>query len=170
MGVVAAFWAWTLITRPQHFVIADDRVLAWAGFLIRNPDVQLAANIAGVAFVIALGAVVLHVLGALAYRASGATPLVSSVVVALAAMTIVPAGTAYVVGTLDFADARMTVWPPLLLASAAVLAIAGVMSWRIALAERRREALERILLGGNRREYALVNTKNSSSARLDPRA
>jgi hypothetical protein len=152
IAAVVALWTWSLIARPPHFDIPDGRVLAWAGFLVAHDDVSLFENVGVIAFVVAYAAGILHVIGALVYRASGVTPWFSSVLVALGAMVMVPAGTAYAVGMLDFRDAHLTWWLPTLLGSAVVLAIAGVMSWRIARRDRQRLQLQAVLLGARQRE------------------
>lgn len=123
----------------------DGAVFARIAYLSAHPEVSTAEQIGGWSMIAAAVAIVAHLIAALALQSERTTPLWTSIVVALAGMVMVPGWAAFAAGIEECAGVRMTGWFFVVLGSGVVVAVCGVLLWRIALDDRRRAQIERVL-------------------------
>jgi hypothetical protein len=134
---VAAFWTYVLAVRPPHYDEADH-VFERIGYLQAHRWVDHAMTISVVSMLVTYVAAVVHLAGAVALRATRAIPRASAALVTVGAVVMIGSTIGYVEGMAGLAGVHLRWILPAELVSAVILSIAGLQSWRIALADRAR--------------------------------
>jgi hypothetical protein len=150
LAAVLVVWVVGVASGLAFFDESEHVVLARIAFTRTHPEIWFGQQIGGWAMIVAAVAIATHVIWSLALQPHGITPLLTSVVAALAGMVMVPGWSAWAAGMHELPGAHLTWWFFAVLASGVVVAACGVLLWRIALADRQRERSERIFLARGR--------------------
>jgi hypothetical protein len=132
---VAAFWTYVLAVRPPHYD-EGDHVFERIGYLQAHRWVDHAMTISIVSMLVTYVAAVVHIAGVASLRVTRVIPLASAALVTIGAVVMIGSTVVYVEGMTGLAAVHLRWILPAELISAVILSIAGLQSWRIALADR----------------------------------
>ncbi|HTJ47532.1 MAG TPA: hypothetical protein VL463_35780 [Kofleriaceae bacterium] len=145
LAIVVTTWVTGVACGLGFFDEPGGAVFARIAFLRAQPDVAFAEQVAIWSMIVAAIAIVAHLIAAVALQPARITPLATSAITTLVGIAMVPAWAVYTVGMGRCPEVRLTPWFFVIASSSVVVVVCGGVLWNIALHDRRRAQIERVL-------------------------